>query len=279
MKNDYIKITELKEKQKLLLKILSQFHDFCEEYNLVYNIFGGTMLGAVRHKGIIPWDDDIDVTMPRHDYERFINLMCEKKNDNFELYVFPRKNYIYPYAKLGMKGTVLYETEVKSKYNKLSLNIDIFPNDGYPEDENILDEYNLYEQKIIMCAYKLKTPRNPIKLIVFLVRKLNASIRGVNYYLKKQIEIISKKSIEESEYIICQGAGWGKKGKLKKDVYYDRVLYDFNGLKVWGIKDYHEHLSNLYGDYMTPPPVEKQICPHDSTLFISKSIYNKYIKE
>lgn len=279
MGKKYIEIKDLKAKQKLLLVLLSQFHDFCEDNGLIYNIFGGTMLGAVRHKGIIPWDDDIDVTMPRPDYDMFLKLMREHKSDNFELYAYPMKNYIYPYAKLGMKDTVLHEEIVRKKYNKLSVNIDIFPNDGYPDDESIIDIYNQYEQKIILCSYKLKTPRNPIKRGMFEARRLYASFKGVKYFLKKQIDLITKKSINDSEYIICQGAGWGTKGRLKKDVYYDRILYDFNGLKVWGIKDYHEHLVNLYGDYMTPPPKEKQNCPHDSAWFVSEAIYKKYIKE
>lgn len=278
MYEKYIEIKELKTKQKLLLGLLRQFHNICEEHGLVYNIFGGTMLGAVRYRGLIPWDDDIDVTMPRSDYEKFLNIIKKNYFNEFDLYAYPRKNYIYPYAKLGMKGTVLIENIVRKKYNKLSLNIDIFPNDGYPDDENILDIYNEYERKIILCSYKFKAFRNPIRWLLFECRKINASIKGVSYYLEKQIELITQKTVEESDYIICQGAGWGKKGKLKKDIYFNRTLYDFNELKVWGIKNYHEHLSNLYGDYMTPPPKEKQCCPHDSSLYVNEEIYKKLMK-
>ena len=277
-KNEYIKICEIKDKQKLLLVLLGQFHEICEENNLIYNIFGGTLLGAVRHKGIIPWDDDIDVTMPREDYIKFLDIINRDYSESFELYAYPRKNYIYPYAKLGMKGTVIYENVVKSKYNKLSLNIDIFPNDGYPKDENILDKYNELEQKIILCSYRLKYPKNPIKALKLFFRKVFAKTFGINYFLKKQIEIVTSYKIEDCDYMLCQGAGWGRKGKLLKEVYYERCLYDFNGMKVWGQKNYNEQLSEFYGDYMTPPPLENQKPPHDSELYISKKIYQKYIR-
>ena len=112
--DDYIEITDTRQKQTLLIKLLEQFHELCEVNGLVYNIFGGTMLGAVRHHGIIPWDDDIDVTMPRKDYIQFIALVKNKYSNKFNIHVYPDKGYIYPYAKFGMKDTVLYENEVKS---------------------------------------------------------------------------------------------------------------------------------------------------------------------
>ncbi len=275
---DYIEITEIKDKQILLLDLLKQFHNICEENGLIYNIFGGTFLGAVRHKGFIPWDDDIDVTMPREDYDKFIDLMNTKYSDKYDLFAYPKKNYIYPYAKLGMKGTVLYEDVVKPKYNKLALNMDIFPNDGYPDNEKVFDKYNDYEQKIILCSYNIPYSKNPIKALYKFLRKILAKCVGVNKYLTKQIKIISKNKIANSELMICQAAGLGAKGKLETEKYFDRVLYDFENIKVWGIKDYDIQLTRQYGDYMTLPPEDKRECPHTYHLYISKEIFDKYLK-
>jgi len=281
MKNDYIKIDDIKQKQKLLLYILKNFHDICEKNGLVYNIFGGTMLGAVRHGGIIPWDDDIDVTMPRDDYERFIQVVKEQYQKDFMIHSIEDKNYIYPYAKFGMKKTLLTENVVRDKYNKLTVNIDVFPNDNYPLDISLFKQYEEYERNIIKCAYNTdimpkKWWKKPFAVFKYIERFL-VRIRGVYYYLEKQ-ERLFKEAKSDEKYILCQGAGWGEKGKLEKTVYYDRMLYSFNDLKVWGIKNYDKHLSSLYGDYMTPPPEEKRICPHSNSFLIEKEIYDKVFK-
>lgn len=275
MKSEIIEICTIEEKQKLLLYIVRNFHDICEKNNLVYNLFGGTMLGAVRHAGIIPWDDDIDVTMPRKDYEEFISIVRKNKTSEFVIHSYPDENYIYPYAKFGLKGTYMKENVVKDRYANLTLNIDIFPNDAYPQDESRLRDYENYEREIIKRAYK------PINNNIGIARKLKhlikwfinigENIKPVDYYVKKQIELFDREN-EDTEYIICQGAGWGEKGKLKRELYYDRVLYDFNDLKLWGMRDYDEHLKNLYGDYMTPPPEDKRVCPHSNTLFVEKFV-------
>lgn len=281
MDDEYMEIMSLQDKQKLLISLLQEFHNICQENEVIYNIFGGTMLGAVRHHGIIPWDDDIDVTMPLHDYEQLIKIVKEKYSDRYIIHVFPDENYIYPYAKFGFIGTELYENIVKAPYNKLTLSIDVFPNYGYPKDESIFDIYNECERSIILLTYNLPKRKNPIKRISSTWKRLIAEIKNndVGYYLNKQIELLSATDEDDSDYIVCQGAGWGKRGKLEKSKYYDRILYDFNNINVWGIRDYHEHLASLYGDYMTPPPEDKRLCPHDSKLLISKEIYNKYLKE
>ena len=276
MKKELIEVSNLKDRQVLLVKLLEQFHNICEENGLIYNIFGGTMLGAVRHHGIIPWDDDVDVTMPRNDYNQFIEIVRKKYSKQFVVHAYPDNDYIYPYAKFGIRGTKLYEEIVKEKYSCLSLNIDIFPNDGYPQDEGIFEKYRKCEEAIILLTYKNDLPHNIIFKTYTIIKKLFYSVLGVDYFVRKQIRLFSQYP-ENGEYIVCQGAGWGEKGKLKRSIYYDRAQYEFSGIVVWGIRDYHQHLTNLYGDYMTPPPKEKQKSSHESLLLVSEEVVNYYL--
>jgi len=276
---DYIQIHDLKDKQKLLLILLKEFHNICDKYGLIYNIFGGTMLGAIRHKGFIPWDDDVDVTMPLNDYYKFINIIRRDYLEDFVIHVYPDINYIYAFAKFGFKNSILYEDIVAAPYNKLSFNIDIFPNYGYPTKESVFKLYNKYEQNIILLTYKIPKDNNFLKDFFITFLKSIKKIRGTSFYINKQILLLSKTKEDGVEYIVCQGGGWGKKGRLEKRKYYDRVLYDFENIKVWGIRDYHQHLTNLYGDYLTLPPADERINTHKTTAFVSKEIYKMYLEE
>ncbi len=277
MENEYIEITKLEQRQKLLVALLERFHTICQENDLVYNIFGGTLLGAVRHQGIIPWDDDVDVTMPRADYNKFIEVVRKKYSDQFVAHAYPDDCYIYPFVKFGMRGTVLYESLVKAPFNKLTLNMDVFPNDSYPADESVIDVCEKCERSIISLTYNFPKRRNPIIRLRNEIKNFVGRCRGVKHYLKKQIDLLSALNDESSDFMVCPSSGFGRKGRLKRSIYYDRILYRFSEIEVWGIRNYHDHLTNLYGDYMTPPPPEKRQCPHSSRLLVSDDIFKRYL--
>ena len=273
---NYVQLNGSEEIQTVLLYIFRQFHDLCEKYGLIYNAFGGTMLGAVRHNGFIPWDDDIDVTMPREDYERLIKILRNDNDSELLVQCFPDENYIYPFAKVGLKETVLVENVVKNPYDKLTLSIDVFPVDGYPDNAADIDEYCSYEDNIILCAYRMSN----IRLLLHpkrLLKKVKSLWKGYKYWVNKQISIAKKYGVEDHELLLCQGAGWGKKGIIEKSTYFDRKLYDFDNAKIWGIRDYDEHMRNLYGDYMKLPPEDKRTSPHDDIILISQEKYRKII--
>lgn len=274
--NPYIlkEVTELDEIQNMLYAMMKDFHEICIEHNLCYTVFGGTLLGAVRHNGFIPWDDDIDVGMPRKDYELFCSIV-EKYSDKYEMGYFPQKYHIFQYGKFYNKNTVLREGGLISSIPDTMLFIDVFPIDGYPPQCNEKKHFDKI-RFLNICRDRAVTSIAPSKIwwkrqftffkyIIYPVYR----IIGYSFFLKKMDEELKKYSFENSEYISMQGAGWNEKGKLKKEILLDRKLYKFGNIEVYGISDYDEHLTKLYGDYMTLPPEEKRQS-HNYKLYVKE---------
>lgn len=274
--SDMIEVTETAEIQKLLYVLMKEFHSICERHNLYYVVFGGTMLGAVRHQAMIPWDDDIDVCMPRKDYEKFCEIVNSQYNERFTVGCYPQSKYIYEYGKFCLKESLIKEQILISGYDESMLFIDVFPVDGYPdckEEKKHFDKLRFYYKAKNYCVQKIGTSptwwKRPYAVIRFM-KYLPYRLIGYQYFIKKEIEELTKYDFETSEYVSMQGAGWNEKGKLPKETLMNRRLYKFGDMEVWGISDYDEHLTKLYGDYMTPPPKEKQVSNHSYKLYIRR---------
>lgn len=151
--------------QKVMLEILLEIHRICEENKITYWLEAGTLLGAVRHKGFIPWDDDCDVAMPRKDYEKFLKIAQEKLPDNMFLQTEKTDSeYPIPWAKIRKNGTILIETgeSGEEKYHH-GIFVDIFPYDYYESEEIIRKLQWARRTK----DEKNKYPRGSLKRILF----------------------------------------------------------------------------------------------------------------
>lgn len=272
-------IDKIEDKQKILLYLLESFHNFCERNGLIYNVFGGTLLGCIRHNGFIPWDDDIDVVMPRDDYNKFISfyqnelLVVNKPGD---------KNYPYYFSKLCLKDSLLIENELIDKYNKSGIYIDIFPVDKYPKDDNnFFHKTRLCERLLRYSSYK---PDKPIKVVSYFYYPFKVLLYKIfkiipaNIFINKQIELVSNNNEVAEEFLFQHGAGWTFEGKILKDDFYNRQLYKFESINVYGVKDYNKQLSMLYGDYMKLPPEEIRTTNHNNIWYISSNLYEKLVK-
>ena len=282
-RNKFLKIESIDDKKKLLVFLLKEFHEVCNDNDLIYNVFGGTLLGTIRHHGMIPWDDDVDITMPRNDYEKLIKLVKTKYKNKFGISCYPDKGCCYPYAKFTLNGTVL-EEETKDIYGGLGIYIDVFPVDGYPEksfEKKYFRMLKKYRMMRLYASLKCKMKKGVIgkfKWVCRCIASFICQIPGVKFYIKREISLARKYDYEKSDVLLCQGAWWNEKGKIEKKIYLDRRLYNFDGIQVWGIKNYHEHLKNLYGDYMTMPPENERVSNHEYTLYVEKSIADKILK-
>lgn len=264
--NNRIPMT-LDEQKKVMLNILIEFAKFCDEHNLMYYLDAGTLIGAVRHKGFIPWDDDIDVNMPQKDYDKFIELMRNNNGhltNNF-IVEFPETT-IYPYIKISDNRTILIEFPQKNPM-EVGVYIDVFPKYGI-KDKGIkaklvckishwfgllhwFNRYsifawrhsgNIFKQIIAFLGrHTIKNSVIPIKLQNWLMHK----------YAKQN-------PISKCKYVTTLTNG--EYNKLAPIECFDGYqTLEFEGYYFKGPNDYDTYLHCLYtGDYMELPPIEKR---------------------
>lgn len=262
------------------LDMLKVFSDVCNKLNLQYFTIGGTLLGAVRHNGFIPWDDDIDVGMFRKDYEKFISegqallprcyFIQTHKSD---------PQYKGNYAKLRDSRTTFIETVTKNMKINHGVFIDIFPIDYYPD--------NRFNAKILEFEKKVLTYR---------IRSDSSFERTTKYSIKAKAMILFshlcypnvKKAVETKERLISRNpksslvanycGAWDKKEIVPTEWLSEICYFPFEGMLVPCPKCYDKYLRHIYGDYMQLPPVEKRVTHHYTEVIDLEKPYTEYIK-
>lgn len=254
------------ELQQRLLTMLSWFHEFCVNHNLRYYALGGTLLGAVRHGGFIPWDDDIDVGMPREDYERLqVEMQNEDAGSKFVLETpLTKKDFVYQYCKLYDTTTTLVEnTRYKTKRG---IYLDIFPIDGIGNTvkESLhnfkrIDKKNNYIMTKI-CA--LSGRRKFYKNFAIIISRCLPFPRWRKVLQKLDKECKSR-DFDQYEYVANLYGNWHEKEIAQRVWFGQPQLYDFESIQIYGPSDANAYLTAVYGDYMQLPPKEKQKTHHD----------------
>ncbi len=253
----------LQELKDIELEILKAFHSFCEENGLTYYLAGGTLLGAVRHQGFIPWDDDIDVLMPRPDYYRFLEL-TDTRLGEYEVRSIQTHPEIHTRPFIRIHNTK-YMTKLTTPPFYMPPWIDIFPLDGLPEDvkastEHFKKAHTL--KRIVGLSWLPVSYRTKRKSRQLLKKVVGLPVRmiGHNYWLKKLEAFGLSYKFEDCEYVACVVAGGhGKRERVKKSEFCDPILMKFEDAYFWGPKGYHKYLSQLYGKkYMCIPAKKMQ---------------------
>lgn len=269
MKNS-IKLTH-KEIQKEELNILLEFDSFCRKNKLKYYLVGGTLLGAVRHKGFIPWDDDIDVCMPRPDYIRFLEIFPANYKDKYFLRCPEKKNFSLPFIKLMNKNIEVKNLLVDEKLES-NLWIDIFPVDGLPKDINkvkkIYRKRHIYGTLLLLKFSKVGNFKLKRKIQRY-IAKIIASLFSDKFFRNKIIKLVDIKNYNQYDYVGV--VTWGMYGvgeRMLKREFNKTVYVDFEGYKLPAFSCWDSYLHGLYKNYMDLPPVEKRITHNFEAYYI-----------
>lgn len=266
------------EIQKILLELLKIFVDICQEYDLQYFLVAGSALGAVKYQGFIPWDDDIDVAMPRADYEKFLQLAPEK----LPQWCF-MQNYktdpAFPhvFTKLRNSNTTFIEKGMAKLPINHGMYIDIFQIDGYPENAK---EIRQFEWKKKLLAWKQYCALEGSKNWKVRLRRPFLRVLGYHKRTAKTLAtldaLISQYSLENSQMWCCHGNRQGKLEYSPRWHYGNGTQAVFEGLSVRIPEQFDSYLTQKYGDWRKDLPLDQQKSHHQCLICDANTSFSDY---
>lgn len=250
--------SELRKVQLIQLEMLVEVDRICRKCNIKYNIIAGTLLGAVRHKGYIPWDDDADVALLRPEYEKFREV-CKTELDSTRFYFQDNRNtkgYRWGYGKLRRKGTVFMRENQEHMPYEQGVFIDIFPLDNVPDSYPVRMIHNFHcfcIRKVLWSEVGKKADQSKIMRVWYLMlSRIPAEMVYRHYY-----RFLHRWNQKETKWVrILTFPTPNREYGYRKEWYQNSSEYLFEGIKLCGIKDYDAYLSFKFGRYLELPPAE-----------------------
>lgn len=252
-------INSLNEIQAAVKDVAEELVTICRENHIRYFVLGGTLLGCVRHKGFIPWDDDIDIGFPRDDYERLLKIL---ENSKFKLTTYETDpTHISYFAKLTSDRVKVIKHRGEHDV-ELDVWVDLFPLDGLPDSPF---SRKLYMKRIMFLKLLYKYSlidnimydphRGKLHNLLIWVGKTFRFNKILNYrhILKKIDKLLRKYKYEDSRYVGNLMGAWSEKEVFPRAYYDHSVMYAFEDIMLCGPSEYDPILTQMYGDYMTPP--------------------------
>ena len=266
----YEEVTDISEIQQMELGIMEYIHEVCQKIGVKYFLAYGSLIGAVRHKGFIPWDDDMDICMLRDDYEKLQDYLIANPDERYEVMSYKNNiNYVYPFMKVQDNQTYLVEEDVRIDSN-MGIYVDIFPVDGYEDDQAFKDKMTKIIKKRQLSCYTFKGITNTKSLVNSIIRYISIIIfyfTNTNKYVSQIDELAKSRKVEDYElvdYVVYKDMN---KPVWKREWLEQVEAGSFEGKEFMIPKHYHEILTSDYGNYMQLPPVEQQVSHHDFKLW------------
>ena len=262
MNNDTLRRVQLTQ-----LEMAREIKRVCGLLDIPYHLDSGSLLGAVRHKGFIPWDDDLDIGMTRLNYERFINEAPSVLSDNYTLQTWHNDlNYGLPFAKLRKKGTIYMEETSESSGAETGFYIDIFPYNAYPDQKKQRKKqglkYDLYRRLILVkCNYspwRASGSTDVVKRVLYSLAKILVVFISKEHLIKKYERTCTEYEANHTEYVFPSGTSNYGKWVIKRNCIEDLIELQFEDDYFLCPNDFDAYLRAAYGDYMKLPPEDKR---------------------
>lgn len=258
-----LKRIDIQECHQQLVLLAIVFDKICNKYHIPYYMLGGTMLGAVRHKGFIPWDDDMDFGIPRPYFKYFLQVAELELSDAYGFYTpLTQRGYV----KIQLKNSKIIENTFERLDDDLysGIAIDVFPLDGADEDSlagkiHMKIAFALLRfQEGRFCSLSMR--KGLKKIVAFLIKQLPVNDVALARFIDKWIQ---KKDYGKSKSVANFYGHWKEKEVMDKSVFSQSKSYPFEQIQLSGVAAYHVYLTSLYKDYMKLPSVEERITHAD----------------
>lgn len=257
--------------KKMSLDTLVEIDGICRKQGFRYFLCGGTLLGAARHHGFIPWDDDVDILMPRKDYEKFIEY-CQNNETSFKLFTLSNnKKYNQLYAKACNPNTIVFDKEAKIKMCRFGIWVDIFPLDGAGNDtkdaisfyKKNLPAFYLFNAARWKCYFKSKNRKlghRVSRFIVYVISRFVFNVHGLAKHVEKKYK---KRPFDDYKYCSNFFGAYGIKEIVESDIFSVTKELLFEGHYFYCPARYEDYLTCIYGNWKELPPEDKRVSNHD----------------
>lgn len=255
-------MTQLEHLQKVILSIAKDIDELCKKNDIEYYLLGGSAIGAIRHKGFIPWDDDFDIIMDNANYEKFLQV-CKEQLDSEKYYLQEGlKDWPLYFSKVKLKGTILEEYEGYAQNDDMKgIYIDIFKMDNVSSNP-LVARWQYFCGKYYLCYQLLQRTYSSanLKKQLMMVLATPCKIKCVRNFFRKQVEKYNNK--ETGYYGFFYGRTKFRSAVIKRTIFGKGVRVPFEDTSFPIAQHYHEYLTQVFGNYMQLPPENQRVGLH-----------------